>query len=236
MKRNISGIYSITNTVNDKIYIGSAVCCKQRFIGHRHDFNKNKHNDRFQNFVNKYGIETLIFTIIEVVNDKNELINREQFWINNHESYNSKKGFNICKIAGSILGVEMPQTHKDACKKRMLDNKYRSGKKRSDREKKEIGERTKKMWEENPDKLKRMSNKISKLKKGVPIWDNKTHPMLGKIHPNRKIVLVYKDNILIDEILGTTEVAKKYNLDPAAISKVCNGVSKSTKGFTMKYK
>ena len=40
MKRNTSGIYIIKNTINDKVYIGSAVCLKQRFIEHKNQFKK----------------------------------------------------------------------------------------------------------------------------------------------------------------------------------------------------
>ena len=125
MKRNISGIYIIKNTINDKVYIGSAVCIKQRFIGHKNQFKKQVHNDRFQNFVNKYGINTLIFEVIEYVNDKEKLIKREQYWIDYYESWKSKKGFNICKTAGSTIGVKMPKSHIESSKKRMMGNEYR---------------------------------------------------------------------------------------------------------------
>jgi group I intron endonuclease len=81
MKRNISGIYIIKNNINNKVYIGSAVCCKQRFIGHKSDFKKKQHNDRFQNFVNKYGVNSLVFEILEIVSNKQKLIEREQYWI-----------------------------------------------------------------------------------------------------------------------------------------------------------
>ena len=235
MKRNISGIYIIRNTINNKVYIGSAVCCKQRFIGHKSDFKNKKHNDRFQNFVNKYGIKTLHFDIIEYVSDKHKLIEREQYWINFYHSYKSKNGYNISKIAGSLLGIKMPKSHKDSCRKRMMGNRIRLNKKWTEQEKVEIGIRSRKMWAENPERLKSMSEKISKLKKGIPIWKNKKHPMSGRQHPNRKIVEIYKNNILIDTILGINEAANKYNLDPCAISKVCNGKSKSSKGYSFKF-
>ena len=129
MKRNISGIYIIKNTINDKVYIGSSVCIKQRFIEHKNQFKKQVHNIRFQNFVNKYGFNTLIFEVIEYVNDKEKLIEREQYWIDYYESWKSTKGFNICKIAGSTLGLKMPKSHRETSKKRMQGNKYRQGKK-----------------------------------------------------------------------------------------------------------
>ena len=60
--------------------------------------------------------------------------------------------------------------------------------------------------------------------------------MKGKIHPNRKIILVFKNDILIDERYGTKEVCDKYKLDIAAVSRVCNGKLKITKGYVLKYK
>ena len=237
MKRNISGIYIIKNTINDKVYIGSAVCIKQRFIGHKNQFKKQVHNIRFQNFVNKYGFNTLIFEVIEYVNDKEKLIEREQYWIDYYESWKSKKGFNICKTAGSTFGLKMPKSHIDSCINRMKGNKYRQGNKWSKKEKEEIGNRTKEMWKNNPKKKKEMAKKVGDLKRGVPIWNgNKPHPMKGKVHPNRKFILVFKNENLIDECYGTAEVCNKYGLDRGAVSRVCNGKSKTTKGYILRYK
>ena len=75
----------------------------------------------------------------------------------------------------------------------MKGNEYRLNKKWSDKEKQEIGYRSKEMWKNNPEKKKRMAKKVSEAKKGVPIWnENKPHPMKGKIHPNRKTILVFQ--------------------------------------------
>jgi len=237
MKRNTSGIYIIKNTINDKVYIGSAVCLKQRFIGHKNQFKKQAHSVRFQNFVNKYGFNTLIFEVIEYVNDKGKLIEREQYWIDYYESWKSKKGFNICKIAGSTLGLKMPMSHIDSCINRMKGNTYRQGRKWSEKEKIEIGERSREMWKNNPEKKKEMAKKVGDLKRGLPIWNgNKPHPMKGKVHPNRKYILVFKNEILIDECYGTADVCNKYGLDRGNVSRVCNGKLKTTKGYVLRYK
>ena len=164
MKRNTSGIYIIKNTINDKVYIGSAVCLKQRFIGHKNQFKKQAHSVRFQNFVNKYGFNTLIFEVIEYVNDKGKLIEREQYWIDYYESWKSKKGFNICKIAGSTLGLKMPMSHIDSCINRMKGNTYRQGGKWSEKEKIEIGERSREMWKNNPEKKTCTNNSNSPIR------------------------------------------------------------------------
>lgn len=235
--KKISGIYIIKNNINDKVYIGSAVNCHQRFIQHKSDFNKQCHNQRFQNFVNKYGIDTLIFEIIEIVENKEHLIDREQYWIDYYKSWKSTKGFNICKIAGSTLGLKMPKSHRETSKKRMQGNKYRQGKKWSEKEKMEIGERSREMWKNNPEKKKEMAKKVGDLKIGVPIWNgNKPHPMKCKVHTNRKVILVFENENLIDECYGTAEVCNKYGLDRGNVSRVCNGKLKTTKGYVIRYK
>ena len=39
----ICGIYCITNTSNNKIYIGQSIDIEKRFAGHQRDLSKNKH-------------------------------------------------------------------------------------------------------------------------------------------------------------------------------------------------
>lgn len=102
---NKSGIYIIKNTINGKSYIGSAVNLKSRESKHKSDLSKNKHHSiKLQRSWNKYGKQNFIFDILEIVLNKNDLIEKEQFWIDLYGSY--KNGFNCCGIAGSILGIK----------------------------------------------------------------------------------------------------------------------------------
>lgn len=236
-EKNKSGIYIITNSINNKVYIGSAVNLHTRFIGHKHQFNKNKHNERFQNFVNKYGSDVLSFCLIEYC-DKERLIEREQYWIDYYQSYKSKLGYNISKNAGSTLGCKMPESHKNACKERMKGTKLRLGKKWSKEEKIKIGERSKSFWADNPHKREKMGKKISEIKKGVPQWIDKPHPALGKPSPRRKkVALIDKNNNILNVFSSTVEAAQKLNLDYAAISRVCNNKYKNnqTKGYRFRW-
>jgi len=83
-KQKISGIYKITNKINNKYYIGSSVDIigKQgrfnnhiwKLIGNRHD------NEHLQNAWNKYGIDVFVFEIIEII-DISKLISREQYYL-----------------------------------------------------------------------------------------------------------------------------------------------------------
>ena len=54
------GIYKITNTINNQIYIGSAIDIKDRWRCHKRDLLKYKHyNKKLQHAWNKYGKSTV---------------------------------------------------------------------------------------------------------------------------------------------------------------------------------
>lgn len=177
-----SGVYCIKNTINEKIYIGSAVNFYQRYLQHKHTLLNNKHNKRLQNFVNKYGIDCLYMNIIEIC-DVSLLLEKEQYWIDKFQSYEKELGFNICPIAGSSLGATMPDSHKEKSKERMKGNTYMLGKHHSDDIKAMLSEISKKSWEENRDNRTETNQKIANKRKGIPQWEDNPHPLLGKEHP-----------------------------------------------------
>lgn len=117
-----SGIYCIRNTINGKVYIGSAVNLKHRLKQHKSDLNVGKHcNKKLSNAWAKYGESAFTFEIIEIVHDKNELIAREQASI---DLFNSAvKGYNIAPIAGSSLGRKLSEEHKSKVGKAHLGKK-----------------------------------------------------------------------------------------------------------------
>lgn len=94
------GIYKISSLIKpNRIYIGSALNIKRRWNKHKSDLKNNKHHSiKLQRHYNKYGIDDLIFEIIEeCVIDC--LIDWEQHYIDKTHTY-----FNTCKIAGSSKG------------------------------------------------------------------------------------------------------------------------------------
>ena len=98
-----SAIYSIRCVATEKIYIGSAVNYVKRWADHKWNLRNQKHcNRKLQNAWNKYGGAAFEFLIIELVEDAALLIEREQHWIDFHNSY--KSGFNMTPTAGSPLG------------------------------------------------------------------------------------------------------------------------------------
>lgn len=108
------GVYKITNVINDKCYIGSSVDITRRWRLHKQNLRKGVHcNILLQNAWNKYGEDSFIFEILEYVLQgllsksefRTPLLAREQYYKDLYRSYDRKHGYDICKIAGSCLGV-----------------------------------------------------------------------------------------------------------------------------------
>lgn len=103
--QKLSGIYTITNTLNNKIYVGScATSIKQRWNNHKNELLKNKHTNTYlQRSVNKYGINNFKFEVLEECLPE-YCISVEQYWINMLDVCNKRYGYNIACVAGSSLG------------------------------------------------------------------------------------------------------------------------------------
>ena len=100
--KKTSGIYKIENIINNKVYVGSSVSIEDRWIRHKTDLVKGKScSIKLQNSYNKHGVENFEFSILEECRIDN-LIEREQYYINMYNSYN--EGYNCCAIAGNTLG------------------------------------------------------------------------------------------------------------------------------------
>ena len=58
--------YSITNTINGKVYIGQSTQYSRRWTTHKRNLRKNKHeNKHFQQDWNEYGEDAFVFEVIE---------------------------------------------------------------------------------------------------------------------------------------------------------------------------
>ena len=86
-------IYKITNTQNDKIYVGQTIrTIAQRFRRHINDAN-NGLDTHFARAIRQYGETSFNVSLLEEVDGTSEYITeREYFWINKLDAYNS--GYN----------------------------------------------------------------------------------------------------------------------------------------------
>lgn len=117
-----SGIYKITNLINKKIYIGSAINFKSRKQNHFNKLKNNNHDNIYlQRAYNKYGKDNFKFEIIEFVELKENLIKREQFWI---DYYSINNLYNICPTAGNSLGRKLSNETKNKIGKKSKNRKF----------------------------------------------------------------------------------------------------------------
>lgn len=96
----ITGIYKIENKINHKVYIGQSINIERRWQAHLSP--SQYHNTILQAAFDKYGKNNFIFSILEEC-DKEQLNEREQYWINYYDSY--KHGYNM------TLGGDGKQTN-----------------------------------------------------------------------------------------------------------------------------
>ena len=92
-------IYKITNTSNNKVYIGQTIQSnpKMRWYSHLADM-RGGHKMHLYNSMRKYGVEAFTWEIIDQVNSIDELNIKEEYWLNEyrktHTVYNLREAGN----------------------------------------------------------------------------------------------------------------------------------------------
>lgn len=100
-----SGVYVIRNTVNGKVYVGSAVNLEKRKRQHFQNLKGNYHyNVYLQAAFNKYGESAFEFAVLALVPEKERLLDVEQEFIDFHDAANRTHGYNSRPKASSNLG------------------------------------------------------------------------------------------------------------------------------------
>lgn len=216
----MKAIYGIVNKINGHKYVGSAVnFYKRKSLHLRQLKNKKHHSDYLQRAWDKYGSENFEFIILEKVENKEDLIPREQWWIDN-----SNNEYNVCKIAGSSLGVKRSEETKEKCRLAHLGEKHPEWR----RKLKSEAQGGEKHWAYG----KKMPDDVKKKKS-----DSMKEYFKSNEHPNKKAVLKFdlSGNFLseyasLKEASGGDEVYRK------SITNCLIGRQKTAKGFIWKYK
>lgn len=108
-----SGVYKITNIINNKCYIGSALCFKKRW--------QRQYNKHLTSAFKKYGKANFKYEILLYCLPKN-LIFYEQRAIDTY-----KPEYNVRIIADSNLGMKHSEETKRKCGIKNIGNKYSVG-------------------------------------------------------------------------------------------------------------
>lgn len=217
-------------TCNNKSYIGSTKCIINRTRQHLHGLTRNIHaNQYLQHSFNKYGQNTFKISILEFVENINDLLIREQYYLDIY-----KPEFNISKSSTAPM---MGRKHSEKTIKKMLGKiPWNYGVPRTEEEKKLISLRK---TEEYKNKSEDWYKKMSEIRK-------KTNPKywLGKKVPDHVVQNLIKYGKSISqkiECIETGEIftsqilcAKSKNIRQGHISEVLNGTRKTAGGFTFR--
>lgn len=104
-------IYKITNTTNNKKYIGQSVPDhNKRMTNHRYELNKGIHKNRhLQSAWNKYGGSQFLFEKIDFAKDFVELDQLEAYYIKKFKSNDRRYGYNI-RGGGQLVHICAEET------------------------------------------------------------------------------------------------------------------------------
>lgn len=106
----MSGIYSIRNMTNGKVYIGQTVAFFTRWATHKYNLEKRLHHNKplLSDWV-LFGSDAFEFSVIEVLDPMPAFLNsREKYWIDHYGSLNMEKGYNLASIGETSAFVCYP--------------------------------------------------------------------------------------------------------------------------------
>jgi group I intron endonuclease len=236
----ISGtIYLITNTINQKKYIGQTI---RSFQDRIHEYELRLCNDYLKNSFNKYGFDKFKFEIIDTANDLDELNLKEIKYIKEFGSNIREFGYNLEsggrnsipstetleKMSKSHLGIKQNEewinkrVHKSGS-----DEAKKYGKRKTKKEKEHLSKASPKYWE-GKTRDEETKRKISETK------------IAQGLSPKQKEVLykkVYAINIKTNEIVeyeSTTIASEDRGVNQSTISRWCSG-EKTKNGVLWKY-
>jgi group I intron endonuclease len=97
-------IYKITNTINNKIYIGQTNDFNRRKSQYKHAAKQLEHDQLITKAMYKYGYENFIMEIIDEVNSREEANIKEEEYMVKLDSRNKDIGYNMA-TGGGVFGL-----------------------------------------------------------------------------------------------------------------------------------
>ena len=111
-------IYKITNCLNSKIYIGKDTTSNPNYYGS---------GVILKNSIKKYGIDNFIKEVIDTAESKEELSEKEKYWISHYNSTDKSIGYNISK-GGDGGDTISSNPNRDEINKKVSDSSLTRGK------------------------------------------------------------------------------------------------------------
>lgn len=198
-----SGVYKLTNLINNRIYIGSAKRFKERWKQHHYALKNNKHSNKFlQADYNKCGEDAFKFEVLEVISGEKQdrLLIEEKYILQFFDK--GENCYNLCNRAISREGTKSnnPLSTKE---KMSISMKKAWGRMSEETKQKrnelirvahttpEAKERIKSKWQDENyrEKMKKFSKQNGGWNKGIkfPQYSGSNHPMYGKKHSQQTI-------------------------------------------------
>lgn len=111
-------IYKITNNANDKIYIGCTILTLKERIN-AHYWKRNENDTPLQRAFLKYGRQLFSIIQIDSATIREEMWEKEKFWIKKLDSRNPEVGYNLA-VGGACLGRNATIDEKEANRRRNI--------------------------------------------------------------------------------------------------------------------
>lgn len=209
------GIYSITNTVNGKRYIGKSINLKARWYQHKWSIkcgNKGKDTNRHLfNAVKKYGIDAFKFEVLTTFPTvcEKSLFEAELFYIDKYRTTERDFGYNLrrdsstkCIVHEETKAIQSAQNSgennpnygkswTEEMKKSMSEiakSRHSSGEFYGDVWKEKLSVASKKLWSDE-DKKKGMAEKVRSKKLKYDFYQYTKDGVLVQIWPDVKSIL-----------------------------------------------
>ena len=214
-------VYKTTNLVNNKIYVG-------QHKGNNFDSNYIGSGLLLRKAINKYGIKNFKCEIIQYCDTKNNLDEKEKYWINFFQSYKRKIGYNISsggQGGNLLLNMTCEQKRSRSIK---ISNSLK-GHYVSSETKLKIAEGNKKYWEDHYEELC-MKNKEIRQKEEVRKAISDSKKEYFKKNPEKKINISTRQK----DIWNSDEYRQQQHLTRSS-ERYKNLMSSKLKGKTLGY-